>query len=166
MLFIQNRKGNTPLSSFRKYSSSFLPSKGSLFYRFLLDLERAKEAGRQRTSLLYFSLVFLLDREIFIKKFFDCTLIQFCKLRQSCCRSLMYSCLVSLNGSFWNSQNISHLLLRQSPLLSLLLQNTSWFFCPRRAARASFVASIFLLAALQYKCNRKNKKSDSEGVPC
>ena len=28
----------------------------------------------------------------------------------------MYSCLVSLNGSFWNSQNISHLLLRQSDL--------------------------------------------------
>ena len=117
-----------------------------LFVLSIFTKSRASKRGRrQRTSLLYFSLVFLLDREIFIKKFFDCTLIQFCKLRQSCCRGLMYSCLVSLNGSFWNSQNISHLLLRQSPLLSLLLQNTSWFFCPRRAARASFVASIFLL---------------------
>jgi len=54
MLFIKNRKGNTPLSSFRKYSSSFLPSKGSLFYRFLLDLERAKEAGTNAPASFIF----------------------------------------------------------------------------------------------------------------
>ena len=32
---------------------------------------------------------------------------------------------------------------------------------------ANYLKSVsYMKAALQYKCNRKNKKSDSEGVPC